>query len=130
MIYAFKKIIKNKIVYGFSLSIKDDWECFKEISEDEHLRLLNGQSNGKVIKFKDDASPFLAEYEAGNNLVEFFKEENSSKEDYNAYIDILRENAYRNESDKLGLQFIRGEVEKDIWLEKIAEIKKRYPKVE
>ncbi|MEL3907900.1 MAG: hypothetical protein P1P64_02665 [Treponemataceae bacterium] len=50
-------------------------------------------------------------------------------DEYNAYISQMRESAYRAESDKLGLQVLRSEVEKDEWLEKIAEIKKRYPKV-
>lgn len=35
----------------------------------------------------------------------------------------------KTESDKLGLQVMRGEIEKCEWLEKIAEIKSRYPKV-
>ena len=52
-----------------------------------------------------------------------------SKEEYNAYIDRLREAAYRQEADPLGMQVMRGEVEKTEWLAKIAEIKQRYPKV-
>ena len=53
-----------------------------------------------------------------------------SKEEYNAYIDRQREAAYRQEADLLGMQVMRGEVEKTEWLAKIAEIKQRYPKVE
>ena len=53
-----------------------------------------------------------------------------SKEEYNAYIDHQREAAYRQEADPLGMQVMRGEVEKTKWLAKIAEIKQRYPKVE
>ena len=53
-----------------------------------------------------------------------------SKEDYNAYIDRQREATYRQETDQLGMQVLRGEVEKTEWLAKIAAIKKRYPKVE
>ena len=53
-----------------------------------------------------------------------------SKEEYNAYIDRQREAAYRQEADPLGMQVMRGEVEKTKWLAKIAEIKQRYPKVE
>ena len=52
-----------------------------------------------------------------------------SKEEYNAYIDRQREAAYRQEADPLGMQVMRGEVEKTEWLAKIAEIKQRYPKV-
>ena len=53
-----------------------------------------------------------------------------SKEKYNAYIDRQREAAYRQEADPLGMQVQRGDIDKAVWLEKIAEIKQRYPKVE
>ncbi|UTC50809.1 hypothetical protein [Treponema sp. OMZ 855] len=53
-----------------------------------------------------------------------------SKDEYNAFIDKQREAAYRQEADPLGMQVMRGEVEKTEWLAKIAEIKQRYPKVE
>jgi len=52
-----------------------------------------------------------------------------SKEEYNEKIDILRKQAYREEADPLCAEFVRGDVEKSVWLEKIEEIKKRYPKV-
>ena len=52
-----------------------------------------------------------------------------SKEEYNAYIDRQREAAYRQEADPLGMQVMRGDIDKAVWLEKIAEIKQRYPKV-
>ena len=54
----------------------------------------------------------------------------TSKEEYNAYIDRLRGSAYQQESDPLGMQVMRGDIDKAVWLEKIAEIKKRYPKME
>lgn len=53
-----------------------------------------------------------------------------SKEEYNAYIDRQREAAYRQETDPLGMQVIRGELDKSEWLAKIAEIRERYPKAE
>jgi len=53
-----------------------------------------------------------------------------SKEEYNTYIDRQREAAYRQEADPLGMQAMRGDIDKSVWLAKIAEIKKRYPKVE
>ena len=53
-----------------------------------------------------------------------------SKEEYNAFIDKQRETAYRQEADALGMQVLRGELDKSEWLAKIAEIKQRYPKVE
>ena len=52
-----------------------------------------------------------------------------SKEEYNAYIDRQREAAYRQEADPLGMQVMRGDIDKDVWLAKIAEIKQRHPKV-
>ena len=53
-----------------------------------------------------------------------------SKEEYNAYIDRQREASYRQEADPLGMQALRGDIDKAEWLAKIAEIKQRYPKVE
>lgn len=52
-----------------------------------------------------------------------------SKEEYNAYIDRQREAAYRLEADPLGMQVMRGDIDRSEWLAKIAEIKQRYPKV-
>lgn len=53
-----------------------------------------------------------------------------SKEEYNAYIDRQREAAYRQEADPLGMQVMRGDIDRSEWLAKIAEIKQRYPKAE
>jgi hypothetical protein len=41
----------------------------------------------------------------------------------------LRAEAYRNESDPLFFKWQRGEATEQEWLDKIAEIKLRYPKV-
>ncbi len=38
----------------------------------------------------------------------------------------LRSEAYRNESDPLFFKYQRGEVDKQVWLDKVAEIKARY----
>ena len=38
----------------------------------------------------------------------------------------LRLEAYRNESDPLFFKYQRGEVEKKVWVDKVAEIKSRY----
>ena len=38
----------------------------------------------------------------------------------------LRAEAYRNESDPLFFKYQRGEVEKQVWLDKVTEIKARY----
>ena len=61
---------------------------------------------------------------------ELYDEGKISKEEYNRYIDDLRQAAYSKESDPLGMQVLRGELDKSEWLTKIDEIKKRYPKVE
>lgn len=61
---------------------------------------------------------------------ELYAEGKLSKEEYNRYIDDLRQAAYSRESDPLGMQVLRGELDKSEWLAKIDAIKKRYPKVE
>ena len=61
---------------------------------------------------------------------ELFDEGIIGKDEYNAHVDELRAAAYRKEADPLGLQVLRGDIKKEEWLEKIEEIKKRYPKVE
>ena len=60
---------------------------------------------------------------------ELYQEGLLGKEEYNAYIDRQREAAYRQEADPLGMQALRGDIDKSEWLAKIAEIKLRYPKV-
>ena len=52
----------------------------------------------------------------------------TEKEQYEA--GLISKTAYKREADPLGMQVMRGEVEKTEWLAKIDEIKKRYPKVE
>lgn len=46
---------------------------------------------------------------------------------YNQSMEKLRQEAYRNESDPLFFQYQRGDVEKSVWLEKVQEIKDRFP---
>ena len=60
---------------------------------------------------------------------ELYDEGMLSKEEYNLYIDELRQAAYQQEADPLGMQVLRGELDKAEWLAKIDEIKRRYPKV-
>ena len=43
-----------------------------------------------------------------------------------AELEQLRLEAYRNESDPLFFKLQRGEVEQQVWLDKVAEIKARY----
>jgi hypothetical protein len=47
----------------------------------------------------------------------------------NERADRLRAAAYRNESDPLGMKYLREEVTKEEWEAKIKEIRERYPKV-
>lgn len=61
---------------------------------------------------------------------ELYDEGKISKEEYNRYIDDLRQAAYSRESDPLGMQAMRRDVDKAEWLAKINEIKRRYPKEE
>lgn len=61
---------------------------------------------------------------------ELYDEGKISKEEYNRYIDDLRQAAYAREADPLGMQVLRGELDKSEWLTKIDEIKRRYPKEE
>ena len=61
---------------------------------------------------------------------ELYDEGKISKEEYNLSIDELRQAAYAREADPLGMQVLRGELDKSKWLGKIAEIKQRYPKEE
>ena len=130
MRYAFKRTEGNTAQYGFALKQGADWTSYQEITDEEHAQLLKGQSEGKTIKFKDDATPYLAEPEPQKTEKEKFDDGLISKEEYNTYIDRQREAAYRQETDQLGMQALRGKVEKTEWLAKIEEIKKRYPKVE
>lgn len=61
---------------------------------------------------------------------ELYQEGLITKEVYNLSIDELRQAAYAREADPIGMQVMRGELDKSEWLAKIVEIKKRYPKVE
>ena len=130
MRYAFKRTEGNTVQYGFALKQGADWTSYQEITDEEHAQLLKGQSEGKTIKFKDDATPYLAEPEPQKTEKEKFDDGLISKEEYNAYIDRQRAAAYRLEADPLGMQVMRGDIDKSEWLTKIEEIKKRYPKAE
>lgn len=130
MIYAFKRIENNTIEYGFALEQDNDWTAYQKITEAEHIRLLTGQSEGKIIKFKDDATPYLTDPEPQKMEKEKYDAGFISKEEYNAFIGRQREAAYRQEADPLGMQVMRGELDRAEWLTKIAEIKRRYPKEE
>ncbi len=46
----------------------------------------------------------------------------------NAEIDNMRKMVYQSEADSLFFQSERGEIDKQVWLDKVEEIKKRFPK--
>ena len=50
-----------------------------------------------------------------------------SIEEYNAQMQQLRAEAYKLESDPLALKFLRDECTKQDWIDKIAEIRNRFP---
>ena len=116
--------------FGFSTEKSNNWDCFKEITHEEYLLLFEGQSKGKIIKFREDATPYLVEPEKAKTKKELYNEGKLSKEEYNLYINELRQTAYAKEADPLGMQVMRGDIEKSVWLKKIEEIKRRYPKIE
>ena len=82
-----------------------------------------------LIQLKPDEK-IEGDYIVKKSKKELYDEGKISKEEYNLYIDNLRQAAYKQESDPLGMQAMRGDIDKAEWLAKIAEIKQRYPKVE
>ena len=46
---------------------------------------------------------------------------------HNQKMQELRRRAYQNESDALFFKYQRGDIEKQAWLDKVEEIKERYP---
>ncbi len=69
------------------------------------------------------------DYIVQKSIDELYKDKLISSDQYNEYIDQQREAAYRFEADPLGMQVMRGELEKEDWLKVIKSIKDRYPKV-
>ena len=92
----------------------------------EDLTMQDKIANGSVVLADDER--LEGEYIVKKTPQELFDEGKMSTEEHNAYIDMMRQSAYRQEADPLGFKMLRGEAEKAEWLEKIAEIKKRYPK--
>ncbi|QSH93650.1 hypothetical protein C5O78_01000 [Treponema phagedenis] len=148
--------IEYRIIDGCSVNIGDDVRMYADLDKGV-LKPLKTLVDEKLIevpegkKINDEGTEFIDMTEAdkvnaglvalqadekleGDVIVkktqeELYAEGVISKEEYNTYIDGLREAEYRSETDKLGLEVLRGELDKSVWLEKIAEIKKRYPKV-
>ena len=56
--------------------------------------------------------------------------ETEAKEAELQQVETNRRNAYRNESDPLYLKWQRGDATEQEWMDKIEEIKERFPKPE
>lgn len=54
-------------------------------------------------------------------------DETKRKEFANNEAKKMREYSYKTESDALFMKWQRGEIEKQVWLDKIQEIRNRYP---
>ena len=83
---------------------------------------------GGILALKPDEK-IDGDYIVKKTKKELYEESLITAAEYNAYMDTEREAAYRNEADPLGMQVLRGDIEKKVWLDKIEEIKKRFPKV-
>jgi hypothetical protein len=88
-----------------------------EISAELHAELMAGQTGGKVIEWNKKGVPFLKDAPL------------PTAEELNAAAQANRDAAYRAEADPLFFQYQRDEIEKQVWLDKIVEIKTRFPKV-
>lgn len=89
-----------------------------EITDEQHISLLNGQSSGKIIKANSKGKPTLVD------------PPKPSLRDILASIDAQRQAAYQKEADPLFFMYQRGEINKESWLAKIDQIKERFPKPE
>ena len=120
---SLKKLVdENLIQPPEGKKINKDGTDFEDMTEAEKV-----EAGLKTLK---DDERIEGDYVVKKTKKELYDEGKLSKEEYNAYIDELRQAAYSREADPLGLQVLRGDIKKEEWLEKIEEIKKQYPKVE
>ena len=120
---SLKKLVEENLIQPpEGKKLNEDGTDFEDMSEAEKveagLRTLKDDEkieNGQIVP---------------KTKKELYDEDKLSKEEYNAYIDELRQAAYSREADPLGMQVLRGDVEKAVWLQKIEEIKARYPKID
>ena len=148
VIGAKPKIEKKGITYIYASNIQanvgDDIRFYedliagkkkslKKLVEENLIQPPEGKKlNEAGTDFEDmsEAEKVEGDYVIKKTKRELYDDGKLTKEEYNLYIDELREADYRREADPLGMQVLRGELEKAVWLEKIEEIKKRHPKVE
>ena len=117
-----KLVAENLIKIPVGKKINKAGTAFEDLTEAEKVEV-----GLKTLKGDEKVE---GDYVVKKTKKELYDDGLIKKEEYNLYIDELREADYRRESDPLGMQVLRGDVEKAVWLEKIAEIKARYPKVE
>ena len=120
---SLKTLIAEKLVQiPEGKKLNTDGTDFEDMSEAEKV-----EAGLRVLK---DDEKVEGNYVIKKTKKELYDDGLIKKEEYNLDIDKLREADYRREADPLGMQVMRGDIEKNIWLEKIEEIKKRYPKIE
>ena len=122
-----KKSLAQLVKEGFVLvpegkKLNEAGTDFEDMTEAEKVA-------AGLVRLKPDEK-IEGDYIVKKSEKEQYDEGLISKDEYNVYIARRREAAYRQEADPLGMQVMRGELERSEWLAKIAEIKKRYPKVE
>ena len=83
---------------------------------------INGDNYNGLDWLSDDKKPTKEDLESHWEEVQ--------KEAELQQVETNRRNAYRNESDPLYLKWQRGEATEQEWLDKIEEIKERFPKPE
>ena len=102
--------------------LNDDGTEFVDMTDTDRVK-------AGLIQLKPDEK-VEGDYVVKKTKKELYDEGLITKEEFNLYIDEIRQAAYNREADPLGMQVLRNDLDKAVWLEKIEEIKKRHPKVE
>ena len=119
---SLKKLVEENLIQPpEGKKLNEEGTAFEDLTETEKVE-------AGLRTLKEDEK-IEGDYIVKKTKKELFDEGKITKEEYNLYIDELREADYRREADPLGMQVMRGDIEKNIWLEKIEKIKKRHPKV-
>ena len=120
---SLKKLVEENLIQPpEGKKLNEDGSAFEDMSEAEKVE-------AGIIQLKPDEK-IENGFIVSKTKRELYDEGIIGKDEYNAHVDELRAAAYRKEADPLGLQVLRSDIKKEEWLEKIAEIKARYPKVE
>ena len=120
---SLKKLVEENLIQPpEGKKLNEDGTDFEDLTEAEKVE-------AGIIQLKPDEK-IENGFIVSKTKRELYDESKLSKEEYNAYIDELRQAAYSREADPLGMQVFRGDLDKAVWLEKIAEIKARYPKID